>query len=191
MLKALLAAAKRMAALMAAVTLVPVIEAGRLVWRVARNVIAPEPPAAAAEAEVAYQAEAMRAPEAPQVPTFESLSPAEQWGLAAAEHLHPTGSGEIPPATLDRAAIAYLDSLTPQESATLFLHDARHVGEHLLGERRLQHLPVPPTPAEFAEREAQAAAEAAEATRAEMEKTSWIAEALDELIAYEPRVSLG
>lgn len=189
MLKALLAAAKRMAALMAAVTLIPVIEGGRLVWRAARAILTPPDPIG--EAEAAHEAEALRATEVPVAPTFERLSPAEQWGLAAAEHLQPSGTTEIPPGTLDRAAVAYLDSLTPKERAALLLHDARHVGEHLLGERCLQHLPRPLSPAEFAEREAQAAAAVAEAARAEVEQSSMIADIFDELIAYEPRVRLA
>jgi hypothetical protein len=148
-------------------TWVSVWEGGRLVSRLVRTALTPPDPVG--EAEAAFEAEAQRAPEAPAPVTFDMLEPAEQWGLAAAEHLQPSGDSEIPPGTLDRAALAYLDGLTPQERATLLTYEPRYVGEHLLGERALKGLPKPPTPAELAAIEGQAAAASAAATRAEME----------------------
>ncbi|MET7242920.1 hypothetical protein ABZT49_06085 [Methylobacterium sp. EM32] len=167
MLKALAAIVARALAAAGRVTLVPIIEGGKLVWRTVRSALVPPDPVG--EAKAAFEAEAQRVVEAPAPVTFDMLEPAKQWGLAAAEHLQPSGDSEIPPGTLDRAALAYLDGLTPQERATLLSYEPRDVGEHLLGERALKGLPKPPKPAEFAAIEGQAAAASAAATRAEME----------------------
>lgn len=182
-MKGFLAAVGRMLAALGRVTLVPVIEGGRLVWRAVRTALAPHDPIAEAEAAVEAQA-AEPAPEP--APTFDTLSPAEQWGLAAAEHLYPSEQAEIPPGVLDRAAIAYLDGLSPQDRNKLMMHGHRYIGEHLLGERVLQGVPKPMSPSEFAALEGQRAAAAAEATRAEMEKNGWVRAIFNDILDEGP-----
>lgn len=182
-MKGFLAALGRMLAAMGRITLVPVIEGGRLVWRTVRAVLTPHDPIA--EAEAAFEAEAAEpAPAAP--PTFDALPVSEQWGLAAAEHLYPSVDSEIPPGTLDRAAAAYLDGLSPKERASLIAHEPRHIGEHLLGERVLQGLPKPLSPSEFAAVEGQKAAAAAEAARASLEKIALIRAIFDDILDEGP-----
>ena len=182
-MKGFLAALGRMLAAMGRITLVPVIEGGRLVWRTVRAVLAPHDPIA--EAEAAFEAEAAEPAPAP-APTFATLTPAEQWGLAAAEHMYPSEQTEIPPGILDRAAIAYLDGLSPQDRNKLLMNGPRYIGEHLLGERVLQGLPKPLSPSEFAAMEGQKAAAAAEAARAEMEKNGWIRAIFDDVLDEGP-----
>lgn len=174
-----LAAIARMLAAAGRVTWVTVWEGGRLVARLVRQAFVQ--PDLIAEAEAAFEAEAAEPAPAP-APTFDTLPPAEQWGLAAAEHLYPSEQSEIPPGILDRAAIAFLDGLSPQDRASLMLHEPRYIGEHLLGERVLQDLPKPLSASEYAAMEGQRAAAAAEAAKAEMEKTSWIREVFDDLL---------
>ncbi|GJE74325.1 hypothetical protein [Methylorubrum suomiense] len=182
-MKGILAAIARALSALGRVTLVPVIEGGRLVWRAVRSALAPHDPIA--EAEAAFEAEAAEpAPAAP--PTFDALPVSEQWGLAAAEHLYPSVDSEIPPGILDRAAAAYLDGLSPKERASLIAHEPRYIGEHLLGERVLQGLPKPLSPSEFAAMEGQKAAAAAEAARAEMEKNGWIRAIFDDVLDEGP-----
>ncbi|MBY0254561.1 MAG: hypothetical protein K2X54_24805 [Methylobacterium organophilum] len=183
MLKSLMASVARMLAALGRVTLVPVIEGGRLVWRAVRSAfVQPDP---IAEAEAAFEAEAAApAPAAP--PTFDALPVSEQWGLAAAEHLYPSVDSEIPPGILDRAAAAYLDGLSPKERASLIAHEPRYIGEHLLGERVLQGLPKPMSPSEFAAVEGQRAAAAAQAARAEMEKSALIRAIFDDILDEGP-----
>lgn len=183
MMKGIFAAIARALAALGHVTWVATIESGKLVWRAVRSALAPHDPIAEAEAE--FEAEAAEpAPAAP--PTFDALPVSEQWGLAAAEHLYPRGASEVPPGTLDRAAIAYLDGLSPKDRATLMLHEPCYIGEHLLGERVLQGLPKPLSASEFAAIEGQRAAAAAEAARAEMERVSWIREVFDDLLDEGP-----
>ena len=182
-MKGFLAALGRMLAAMGRITLVPVIEGGRLVWRTVRAVLAPHDPIA--EAEAAFEAEAAEpTPAAP--PTFDALSVSEQWGLAAAEHLYPSIDSEIPPGILDRAAAAYLDGLSPQDRNKLLMNGPRYIGEHLLGERVLQGLPKPLSPSEFAALEGQRAAAAAQAARAEMEKGALIRAIFDDILDEGP-----
>lgn len=182
-MKGILAAIARAFAALGRVTLVPVIEGGRLVWRAVRTALAPHDPIA--EAEAAVEAQAAEPAQAP-APTFATLEPAKQWGLAAAEHLYPSVDSEVPPGVLDRAAVSYLDGLSPKERASLMAHEPRYIGEHLLGERVLQGLPKPLSASEFAAIEGQRAAAAAEAARASMEKNRWIREVFDDLLDEGP-----
>lgn len=182
-MKGFLAAVARMLAAMGRITLVPVIEGGRLVWRAVRSALAPHDPIAEAEAE--FEAEAAE-PAPAAAPTFDALPVSEQWGLAAAEHLYPSVDSDVPPGVLDRAAAAYLDGLSPKERASLMAHEPRYIGEHLLGERVLQGLPKPLSASEYAAIEGQRAAAAAQAARAEMEKNGLIRAIFDDLLDEGP-----
>lgn len=76
--------------------------------------------------------------------------PREDWGRAAGDYLMPCGAAPVrPEAVLDARAIAYLDSLDVEERAALLAPEPRHIGQHLMGERRLQGLPQVPTAAEW------------------------------------------
>ncbi|KMO22320.1 hypothetical protein [Methylobacterium platani] len=182
MLKALAAIVARALAAAGRVTLVPVIEAGRLVWRTVRSALTPADPIG--EAEAAFEAEAAEPAPAPA-----PLSAEEAWGRAALAHL----MGEEYEAVLDEAATAYLDGLSVDQQVALSRHDNAAVGRHLLGERLLPSLPRPPTPAEFraieAARTAAAAAEAQEALRGDDAMHKYIMAVLDDLIAEPSRAA--
>ncbi|WP_449409692.1 hypothetical protein [Methylobacterium komagatae] len=182
MLKAIIAAARHIAAVMAAVTLVPVVEAGRVVWRLVRNVFAPEPPVAAAEAELAHELAQ---------PVEQEPSPAEAWGRAAM--LYMAGDAHEAAGTIDDAARAYLDGLSVDQQVALSKHDASVIGAHLLGERHLETLPRPMTPAEFraieTARAAAAAAEAHQRLVGDDEKRRHFIAVLDDLLAEPPRAA--
>lgn len=173
MLKALAAAARHIAAIMAAVTLVPVVEAGRVVWRLVRNTLAPEPPVAAAEAELAHELAQ---------PVEQEPTPAEAWGRAAMRHM----AGDEAGATLDDAAKAYLDGLSVDQQVALSRFDATVIGQHLLGERHLVTMPRPMTPAEHRAIEAARAA-ARYAIQGGDEMRAFVLSVLDDLIAEPPR----
>lgn len=182
MLKAIVAAMARALAAMKRITLVPVIEAGKLVWR-AVQALAPHDPVAEAEAAVEAQA-------AEPAPAPVALSPAEQWGRAAVAFL----TGEEPEAaTLDDAARFYLDALSLDQQVALSQNEPAVIGRHLLGERLLPTLPRPMTPAEYRGMEvARAAAAAAEAHRrltGDENKRTHFAAVLDELVAEPPRAA--
>ncbi|BAQ47659.1 hypothetical protein Maq22A_c23550 [Methylobacterium aquaticum] len=179
MLKAILAAAGRAMALMAAVTLIPIIEGGKLVWRAARAVLAPQPPSAAAEAEEAFEAEAAKPAPAPA-----PLSPAEAWGRAALHHMQ--GSPPEASAALDDAARGYLDGLSVEQQIALSRHDTVVIGRHLLRERPLPGLPRPMTPTEHrgieATRAGAAATVASQSLSREAEMRDFVLAVLQELI---------
>lgn len=180
-MKGLFAAIARALAAMGRVTWVATMESGKLVWRAVRSVLAPHDPIAEAEAMVEAEA-------AEPAPTPVAPSPAEQWGRAALAHL----MGDEPEAAaIDDAARAYLDGLTFPQQVALSKHDNVVIGRHLLGERHLESLPRPMTPAEYRSMEAaRAAAAAAEAHRrltGDENKRSHFVAVLDELIAEPPR----
>lgn len=174
-MKRLFAAIARALAAMKRAVLVPVIEAGKLVWRAVAS-LAPHDPIAEAEAAVEAQA-------AEPAPAPVALSPAEQWGRAAVAFL----TGEEPEAAaLDDAARFYLDALSLDQQVALSQNEPAVIGRHLLGERLLPTLPRPMTPAEYRGMEAaRAAAAAAEAHRrltGDEAKRLHFAEVLDGLI---------
>lgn len=181
-MKSIIAAVAKALATMAAVITIPVIEAGKLVWKTVRAALVPEQPVADAEAD-------LQAALAEPVADVQLPTPAEEWGRAAGEFLIPTGVGN-PEAVLDRAACAYLASLDVMERATILAHSPEHIGQHLLGERTLRGLPKVPTAAEFAGAEGQAMAAKAETVRAGMkavdERVAWVQSILDELCEDEP-----
>lgn len=174
MLKAIVAAARHIAAVMAAVTLVPVVEGGRLVWRLVRNVLAPEPPVAAAEAELAHELAQ---------PVEQEPTPAESWGRAAM--LYMAGDAHEASANLDDAARAYLDGLSVDQQVALSKNDTVVIGRHLLGERHLESLPRPMTPAEYRAIEAARAA-ARYAVRGGDEMREYVLAVLQDLIDEPP-----
>ncbi|QRE76797.1 hypothetical protein [Methylobacterium aquaticum] len=175
MLKAIFAAAARALAAMGRVTLVPVIEGGKLIWRAVRTALVPPDPVGDAEAELAHELTA---------PVEQEPSPAEQWGRAAM--LYMAGEPQASAGVLDDAARAYLDGLSVDQQVSLSQNDPATIGRHLLGERLLPSLPRPPTPAQFraieAARAAAAAAEAQRALDGDDFRTTHFREVLDDLI---------
>lgn len=131
--------------------------APRLVWdgtkfvlRAATALI-PTPPQEEALAEEELLAELNR----PRVlPKADIVEPdvRETWGRAAGDHLFPCGE-ERAAGVLDERARAYLDSLDLEERAALLAHEAKHIGQHLMGERKLKGLPPVPTAAQWTDAE--------------------------------------
>ncbi|ACS39110.1 hypothetical protein [Methylorubrum extorquens] len=169
--------------------------APRLVWdgtkfvlRAAASIL-PTPPQEEAIAEQELMAELMRPRELPKADTgYED--PHEAWGRAAGDFLVPCGEPLVrPEAVLDERARAYLDALNVMERAALLAYDARHIGQHLLGDRKLKGLPRVPTAAEFTDAEKQRLAALAvpvKAGLAEMQKKVDSVAALMREQGYEP-----
>ncbi|QRE77172.1 hypothetical protein [Methylobacterium aquaticum] len=176
-MRKMLAAFARALAAMGLVMVMVVWEGGKLVLKTVRGVLAPRPPVAEAEAELAHE---MAQPAGPKPP-----SPAEAWGRAALHYL----MGEAPEASaaLDDAARAYLDALSEDQQVALAQHDNRTVGRHLLRERLLPDLPRPMSPSEYrnieATRAAAGAAEAHQRLVGDDAKRRHFIEVLDELLA--------
>jgi hypothetical protein len=170
------AAIARALAAMGLVTVMAVWEGGKLVLKTVRAVLAPRPPVADAEAELAHELAQPAGPKAP--------SPAEAWGRAALHYI----MGEAPEASaaLDDAARAYLDGLSTDQQVALAQHDNRTVGRHLLRERLLPGLPRPMTPSEFrgieATRAGAAATMAERVLSREEEMRQYVLDVLQELI---------
>jgi hypothetical protein len=158
----------RFVALMMKAAMAAMAAAPRLVWDgarwVARAVTAPPPAVAAAQAEAMSEIEAAaREDAAAQVkPASTPAAVHEAWGRAAVAHLAPL-PGQAPAATacLDEAAKRYLDRLSPEQALKLASLEARHIGAHLLGDRRLGGLPRPLTVAEWQAEEKERLAAAA------------------------------
>lgn len=114
-----------------------------------RQDLFPGQPQQEAAAEQELMEEFLRPREIPKADTgYEQ--PDEAWGRAAGDFLVPCGESlHRPEAILDERAMDYLDSLNVMERAALLSHDARHIGQHLLGERKLQGLPPVPTAAQW------------------------------------------
>ncbi|MBK3397702.1 hypothetical protein [Methylobacterium ajmalii] len=126
--------------------------APRLVWdgtrfvlRAAASLI-PTPPQEEAVAEEELMAELNRPREILKADVVEP-DVREEWGYAAGNHL--VSCGEPTKGVLDERAIAYLDALDIEERAALLAYEARHIGQHLMGERMLKGLPKVPTLAEW------------------------------------------
>lgn len=124
----------------------------RLVWESGKWVAKtffPGAPQEQSAAEEELMEELLRPREIPAAVTgYEN--PDEAWGRAAGDFLIPCGESlHRPEAILDERARAYLDSLNVMERAALLAHDARHIGQHLLGERKLKGLPPVPTGAQW------------------------------------------
>ena len=136
-----------MRAVAAALALAP-----RLVWEGGKWVARTFFPGAPQEQTVAEQEmmeELLRPREIPAAVTgYEN--PDEAWGRAASDHLIPLGTPlHRPEEILDERAMSYLDSLDLSERSALLAHDARHIGQHLMGERKLKGLPPVPTAQQF------------------------------------------
>ncbi|MEH3144080.1 MAG: hypothetical protein PGN34_01705 [Methylobacterium frigidaeris] len=137
--------------------------APRLVWDGTRFVlrasaaVLPTPPQEEALAEEELLAELNRPREILKADIAEP-DVREEWGHAAGSHLFPCGE-ERAAGVLDERAVAYLNSLDVEERAALLAYEARHIGQHLMGERVLKGLPKVPTLAEWtAEEKARLAA---------------------------------
>lgn len=130
--------------------------APRMAWDGARwvagAVTAPPPAVAEAQAEAMAEIEAMAQEDAAAQAKPASTPAAVQteWGQAAVAHLAPL-PGQAPAATacLDEAARCYLDRLTPAQALKLASLEPRHIGAHLLGDRRVASLPRPLTLADW------------------------------------------
>ncbi|WP_438345788.1 hypothetical protein [Methylorubrum populi] len=131
--------------------------APKLVWDGTRFVlraaaaILPTPPQEEALAEEELLAELNRPREILKADIVEA-DPREEWGYAAGNYL--ASCGEEPAAgVLDERAIAHLDSLDVAERAALLAYEPRHIGQHLMGERKLKNLPPVPTAAQWTDAE--------------------------------------
>ncbi|GAB6843004.1 hypothetical protein HNR00_003076 [Methylorubrum rhodinum] len=144
----LAAFARSLAAALAAMPRM-VFEGGK--W-VARTFF-PGRPQEEAMAEQELVEELMRPRELPKADTGYD-SPDEAWGRAAGDFLIPCGESlHRPEAILDERAMAYLDSLNVMERAAILAYDAKFIGQHLMGERKLKGLPPVPTAAQWTDAE--------------------------------------
>ncbi|SEO94653.1 hypothetical protein SAMN04487843_105138 [Methylobacterium sp. ap11] len=131
--------------------------APRLVWDGTKFVLraaaalVPTPPQEEALAEEELVRELSRPRELVKADVVEA-DPREEWGRAAGDHLFPCGE-ERAAGILDERARSYLDSLDVEERAALLAYEARHIGQHLLGERKLKNLPPVPTAAQWTDAE--------------------------------------
>lgn len=138
------AAIRAVLAAVAAVILVPVVEAGRLVWKLTRTALGASPTAdALAEQDALLSQDAPAAPAGP--------LPDDVWGRAALAYL---AEGDVPNSrSLDAAAREYLDGLTIAQAEELATRSAGSIGRHLLGTMPIQGLPRAMNAVEWMNRE--------------------------------------
>lgn len=126
-------------ALIAAFVLVPVIEAGKVVWKLTRAALGASP-----TADALAEQDAVLAQDAPAA-SAEPISP-DAYGRAALAFL---ATGDAPDSScLDDDTRDYLLALTDAEVDELGLHTAFGIGRHLLGHQPITALPKPQTPLE-------------------------------------------